>query len=70
MKPGEMKDFATYVEEELMLAPWNWTRSFVQATSHSGFLKVDGPGNLFGKGYGLSYVLLSSERKKEEEAGW
>ena len=60
-----LREAALFVEEQLQLTAWNWTRHFVRTVAEQGMIKIFGPGNPLARGQG--FCFLSYGPKKEEE---
>jgi hypothetical protein len=60
-----LKEISVFMDEEIQLAPWNWTTNYVLAQKGQCFLKLRGSGNPLGNGQGFSFCLLN----KIDESG-
>ncbi|TKA83549.1 hypothetical protein B0A55_00523 [Friedmanniomyces simplex] len=58
-KDDEEKDIDENSNIELQLAPWQSTKSFIQATQGKAMLKLHGEGDPTGRGEGFSFVKTS-----------
>jgi len=65
--PKHLKKVAKCIEEELLLAPWNLTKNFVDALKGKCVLQLIGFGDPSGRGEGFSFIKQLQKNTKSTE---
>jgi len=65
--PDHLKKVAKFIEEELLLSPWNLTKNFVDSIKGKCVLQLYGIGDPSGRGEGFSFIKQSQKATKSTE---
>lgn len=61
MEDEDDEDIAQKLDDEVLAAPWNTTKHFINAMKGRYMLQLNGPADPTGCGEGFSYIRMSSK---------
>ena len=61
MEDEDDEDIAQKLDDEVLAAPWNTTKHFINAMKGRYMLQINGPADPTGSGEGFSYIRMSSK---------
>jgi transcription initiation factor TFIID subunit 1 len=69
MEDEDDEDIAQKLDDEILAAPWNTTKHFINAMKGKYLLQINGPADPTGIGEGFSYIRTSSKTTVGKEEG-
>ena len=61
MEDEDDEDIAQKLDDEILAAPWNTTKHFINAMKGRYLLQINGPADPTGIGEGFSYIRASTK---------